>query len=138
MLRYYDINKPVTVKSDASSVCFGAVLMQNDQPVSYASRALSPTVQNNCQLEKECLAICFGLERFDNYVLGKHVTVIIDHKPLKMIFKKSILTSPKRLQRMRLRLQKHELIVYYKTGPEMHISGALSRALLPMLKWKSV
>ena len=66
----------------------------------------------------------------DNYVLGKNVTVVTDHKPLEMIFRKSILTSPKRLQRMRLRLQKYDITVCYKKGPHMFISDALSRASL--------
>ena len=113
VLKFYDINKPVVIECDASSVGLGAVLLQAGQPVSYASRALSKTEQNYCQLEKECLAICFAMEKFDNYVLGKSVSVLSDHKPLETIFKKSILSSPKRLQRMRLRLQKYTFTVQY-------------------------
>ena len=48
------------------------------------------------------------------------------------IFAKSILKSPKRLQRMRLRLQKYPLKVVYKPGPQMFISDTLSRAALPL------
>ena len=132
VLRFYDVTKPVTVECDASSVGLAAVLTQDGQPVCYASRALSKTEQNYCQLEKECLAICFGLEKFDNYVLGKNVTVLTDHKPLEMIFRKSILMSPKRLQRMRLCLQKYDVTVCYMKGPDMFISDALSRASLPL------
>ena len=130
VLRYYDVNLPVTIECDASSTGLGCVLLQEGQPVSFASRALSRTEQNYCQLEKECLAICFACERFDHFCLGKPVTVLSDHKPLENIFKKSILVAPKRLQRMRLRLQKYDLTVVYKQGPEMYISDALSRAYL--------
>lgn len=48
------------------------------------------------------------------------------------IFAKPILTSPKRLQRMRLRLQKYPLKVTYKPGSQMFISDTLSRAALPI------
>ena len=48
------------------------------------------------------------------------------------IFAKSILKSPKRLQRMRLRLQKCPLKVVYKPGPQMFISDTLSRDALPL------
>ena len=48
-----------------------------------------------------------------------------------MIFKKSLVSAPKRLQRMLLRLQKFDLDVQYKKGTEMHLADALSRAFLP-------
>ena len=48
------------------------------------------------------------------------------------VFTKPILTSPKHLQRMRLRLQKYLLKVVYKPGPQMFISDTLSRAALPL------
>lgn len=47
------------------------------------------------------------------------------------IFAKPILASPKRLQRMRLRLQKYSLKVEYKQGPRTYISDTLSRATVP-------
>ena len=58
--------------------------------------------------------------------------MLSDHKPLMTILKKPILTCPKRLQRMRLRLQKNDLSVEYKPGPQMFISDTLSRASLPL------
>ena len=44
------------------------------------------------------------------------------------IFKKSLLSAPKRLQRMMLRLQKFDLLVSYKKGTEMYLADTLSRA----------
>ena len=74
----------------------------------------------------------FATSRFEQYILGKEeVMILTDHKPLVSIFSKSILTSPKRLQRMRLRLQKYPLQVHYKPGPQMFLSDTLSRASLP-------
>ena len=88
--------------------------------------------RNYPQIEKECLAIVFAAERFEQYILGKEkVKVFSDHKPLETILSKPIHTSPKRLQRMRLRLQKYSLDVEYKPGPQMYISDTLSRASLP-------
>ena len=41
--------------------------------------------------------------------------------------------SPKRLQAMKLRLQKYDITVkYHKRKPEMHIADTLSRAYLPV------
>lgn len=135
VLRYYDVTKEVTLECDSSEVGLGAVLTQDGHPIAYASRALTSTEKNYAQIEKECLAIVFGTERFEQYIVGKdNVRVLTDHKPLMAIFTKPILSSPKRLQRMRLRLQKFSLKVEYKPGPQMHISDTLSRASLPSQK----
>lgn len=45
LLRYYDVNLPVTLSVDASKNGLGAVLLQEDKPVAYASRALTETEQ---------------------------------------------------------------------------------------------
>ena len=68
VLQYYDVNKPVTVQCDASQAGLGCAIMQDGQPVEYASRALTQTEQAYAQIEKELLAIVFALERFDTYV----------------------------------------------------------------------
>ena len=129
-LKFFDATKPVTLECDASSVGLGAVLLQEGQPVAFASRALSATERNYAPIEWEALAVVFACEHFDSYILGKHVTVYSDHKPLETILNKSILKAPKRLQRMRLRLQRYEITVCHKSGKYMYISDAFSRASL--------
>ena len=39
VLRYYDVSKPITVQCDSSQSGLGVVLLQDGQPVCYASRA---------------------------------------------------------------------------------------------------
>ena len=70
------------------------------------------------------------MERFENYVYGRHVTIESDHKPLEIICKKSLLSAPKRLQRMQLRLQKFDFTVEYKKGTKMYLADTLSRAYI--------
>ena len=41
VLRFYDVNKSVTLSVDVSSTGLGAVMLQNDQPVAFASKALT-------------------------------------------------------------------------------------------------
>ena len=96
---------------------------------------MSKTEQAYAQIEKECLAIVFGCERFKQYLLGRSmINVESDHKPLEVIFKKSLLKAPKRLQRMLLRLQRFNLNVRYKKGSQMYIADLLSRASLPTVR----
>ena len=129
VLKFYSIEEEVTIQTDASNKGLGAVLLQNGQPVAYASRTLSPTEQRYATIEKECLGIVFACERFNQYLARREqILVETDHKPLESIFKKSLLSAPCRLQRMLLRLQRFNLTVKYKPGSQMlladHLSGA--------------
>jgi hypothetical protein len=116
VLRFFDTNIVPVLQCDASRNGLGACLLHNNQPVAYASRSLTPTEVHYAQIEKEMLAIVFGMERFESYLYGRKVLVESDHKPLESILKKSLLNAPKRLQRMILRLQKFELEVCTKRG----------------------
>ena len=109
----------------------GAALKQNGQPVAFASRTLSRTERQYAQIEKECLAIVFACDKFSQYIAGRdRTTVESDHKPLEFIFQKSVLSAPCRLQRMLLRLQRYNIAVQYKPGPQMYVADHLSRASL--------
>ncbi len=131
VLRFFDNNDEVTVQCDASPTGLGAALLQQGQPVAYASRALTETETRYAQIEKELLAVVFGVEKFHQYTYGRTVTVHTDHKPLEIIIKKPLQNAPKRLQRMLLRLQKYSVELTYKPGKEMYLADTLSRAPLP-------
>ena len=62
ILCYYNLREKVTIQCDTSQHGLGAVFLQGEQPVAYASRALTPTEENYAQLEKEPLAIVFACE----------------------------------------------------------------------------
>ncbi|XP_063360657.1 uncharacterized protein K02A2.6-like [Cydia amplana] len=127
VLQYYDVSRPVKLSVDASKDALGAVLLQNDLPVAYASKSMTSTQKLYAQIEKELLAILFGCSRYHQYIYGKQIEVETDHRPLESIFKKPICDIPLRLQRMRLHLQKYDIIVKYKPGKDLLIADALSR-----------
>ena len=129
ILKYYDVKQEVTLQCDASERGLGAVLLQNGQPITFASRALTETEPRYAQIEKECLAITFGAHKFSQYISRREkVCVETDNKLLESIFTKSLLKAPSRLQRMLLHLQCYNLDVKYKPGPQMYIADHLSRA----------
>ena len=71
--------------------------MQNGQPVSYSSRALTASEKNYSQIEKKLLAqvFAFGVERNHHFVYGRRVVLWSDHKPLETICKKPLASAPK-------------------------------------------
>lgn len=127
VLKFYDVNEEVTIQADASSYALGAVLLQNDHPVAYASKALSKSEQRYPQIEKEALALRFGCQRFHEYIYGKKVILETDHKPLESIFKKPIFAAPPRLQRILMSTLIYSPTIKYKKGGIMYIADTLSR-----------
>lgn len=71
---------------DASDLAVGAVLAQEknqiDLPIAFASRTLNQAEKNYAAVEKELLAIVWGIEQFRLYVYGRRFVVFTDHKPL--------------------------------------------------------
>lgn len=127
ILKFYDVNEDVLIETDASSYALGAVLMQNRQPVAYATKALSKSEMALPQIEKEALAIRFACNKFRDFVYGKKLTVESDHKPLESIFKKPIVNAPPRLQRILMDVCMYSPKVVYKKGKQMYIADTLSR-----------
>ena len=133
VLRLFDHSQPVVVSVDASPIGIGAVLLQSGQPVAYSSTSLTETQKCYFQIEKELLAIQFGLLRFKQYVYGQTVVVETDHKPLVGLLEKPIASCSPRIQRMRLQLQQFDFKLVYKPGKDLFIADTLSRAPSPNL-----
>jgi hypothetical protein len=131
VLSFYDPDKELILENDASEYGLGSALFQEGKPVAYASRSLTSAERNYAQIEKEMLAISFGLEKFHHYSYGRKVTIITDHKPLESIVLKPLSKAPKRLQSLLLRTQKYDYNVTYKPGKSIPVADALSRAPLP-------
>ena len=68
ILGYYDPSKPLCLSVDASSKGQGAVLLQDEKPLAYASRALRPTQQRYAPIEKETFTIVYGVQKFHKYI----------------------------------------------------------------------
>ena len=130
VLKYLKPNLPTVLQCDASKSGLGAVLVQEGQPIAYASRAMTETEQQYAQIEKECLAIVFGCKKFEQYIYGQRILVQSDHRHLETILKKPLVKAPKRLQRMIMQLQHFDLTVKYVPGKDVSVADALSREYL--------
>ena len=73
-----------------------------ERPVEYASRTLFPAERNYAQIDKEALAIVYGVKRFHQYLYGHRFKICSDHKPLICVFgehKEIPTTASARVQR---------------------------------------
>ena len=61
--------------------------------------------------EKEELYVLHGLDRFDQYIYGRKVTIHNDHKLLEAILKKPLAMTPKRLQDIMMRWNRYDSIL---------------------------
>ena len=139
ILSYYDPDPETAtiLQCDASQKGLGAWIRQIDSNgkeriVAMASRSLTNTESRYSNIERECLAVMFGLEKFEYYLLGRHTLVETDHSPLEQIFKKNIAEAPARLQRLLLRCMKFDIEVRYRRGETIPVADALSRVCTTM------
>ena len=135
ILTHFDPGLPVTLACDSSSYGLGAVLSHmfpdgSERPIAYASRSLSGAEKQYAQIEKEALALYWGVKKFRLYLEGHRFTLITDHQPLKFILSpdKAIpVTAAARLQRWSLFLGAFTYDIQYRpTGQHANCDG-LSR-----------
>ena len=76
---------------DRSSLISCQMVLSN--PIGFASRSLSVAQRNYSQLEKEALAIVFGVQHFHSYLVGHYFDSVTDHKPLLALLHEHRVTS---------------------------------------------
>ena len=134
LLVHYDPEKPLILACDASPYGVGAVLSHLvegiEKPIAYASKTLNAAERNYSQVEKEGLAIMFGIKKFHQYCYGRPFTIISDHKPLEGLLgenKPISGTSVARMQRWAIILSSYDYKFVYREGEKHQNADALSR-----------
>lgn len=84
-LAHFDPNVKLKLTVDASPYGLGAVLSHvyetgAERPISFASRVLTNTKQKYAQIDKEVLAIVFGVQKFHQYLFGNKFLLETDIK----------------------------------------------------------
>jgi hypothetical protein len=120
-----DNNKPFDVYCDASGTGLGCVLMQDNQVIAYASRALRPHEQNYPTHDLELVAVVHALKMWRQNLMGTHCNIYTDHKSLKYIFTQADLNM--RQRRWLELIKDYDLEVHYHPGKANVVADVLSQ-----------
>ncbi len=112
---HYDSKKGVKLACDASCYGVGAMLSHveengEERPIAYVLRTMTSAERNYSQIEREGLALIYGMKKFHRYLYGRRFMLETDHKPLTIFGPKAGIPTlaAARLQRLALILSAYE------------------------------
>ena len=143
-LVHFNPNLPIVLAANASQFGIGAVLSHilpdgSEMPIAYVSKTLAPAEKNYAPIEKEALALVFGVRKFHQYLAGREFTLLTDHKPLVTIFgskRGSPVVTANRLQRWAIVLMSYTFRIEYRRTEHFGQADGLSRLLLKSFRSK--
>ncbi|XP_036148576.1 uncharacterized protein LOC114254896 [Monomorium pharaonis] len=130
VLAVFNAKDSTELHCDASSIGFGAVLLQKKadrklHPIFYFSKRTTNTESKYHSFELETLAIIYALRRFRNYLIGVKFKIVSDCNALKLTLDKKDLNP--RIARWALELQDYDYTIEHRSGNKMKHVDALSR-----------
>nr|GEX62758.1 putative reverse transcriptase domain-containing protein [Tanacetum cinerariifolium] len=117
-------NDDFIIYCDASYQGLGAVLMQREKVIAYASRQLKSNEENYTTHDLELGAVVFALKIWRHYLYGTKCMVFTDHKSLQHILNQQELNM--RQRRWLELLVDYDCEIHYHPGKANVIADALS------------
>ncbi|GJY62860.1 putative reverse transcriptase domain-containing protein [Tanacetum coccineum] len=119
------VSENFVVYCDASHKGLGAVLMQNEKVIAYASRQLKIHEKNYTTHDLELRAVVFALKIWRHYLYGTRYIIFTDHKSLQHILDQKELNM--RQRRWLELLNDYDCDIRYHLGKANVVDDALSR-----------
>lgn len=133
-LTHFNPKKELILATDASPYGIGVVLSQVEEgvekPIAFGSKSLTVAQRNYSQLDKEGLAVIFGVTKFHKYLYGRRFTLQLDNKPLSYIFsptKEIPLMASQRMIRWILKLRAYDFKITLRSTSQHANADCLSR-----------
>jgi hypothetical protein len=129
ILQFPYISRPFIITTDASRDAAGCILSQGkigkDLPIAFASRSFNKAARNYSTTDREMTAIVWVVKQFRPFVIGRHFSIVTDHKLLKWAF--NVKDPSSRLLSRRLKLEDYDLTIHYRSGKSIFPADFLSR-----------
>ncbi|KAD7117361.1 hypothetical protein E3N88_04629 [Mikania micrantha] len=125
VLRLPDFSQPFVVECDASSDGVGAILIQEDHPIAYFSKGFSLINRLKSAYDRESLALVLAVQKWNHYLMGRHLFIKTDHYTLKFLLEQRVTTVEQ--QRLLLKLMPYDFSIVHRAGKLNKGADALSR-----------
>ena len=129
VLRLPYLDKEFILRTVASNAGIKAVLLREHEgmkfPVCYASKKLKVAERAYSVIERECLGLVWGVQKFQAYLYGKRFILETDHEPLLYLNRAKVANA--RIMRWALALQPYSFMISAIKGSENVGADFLSR-----------
>ncbi len=123
-MAYPDYTQGFDIYTDSSKLQIGAVITQNNRPLAFFSKKLSPAQQKYSMTEQELLAIVETLKEFKGMLWGQPMMLYKDHKNL---MQDALGLTSDRVYRWRLLLEEYGPTIVYIKGIRNTVADTISR-----------
>ena len=113
------------VETDACDVGIGAVLLQNEHPLAFVSKALGPRNRGLSTYEKEYMAILLAVDQWRSYLQHAEFVIRTDHVSLTHLTDQRLHTPWQ--HKVFTKLLGLQYRIVYKKGCDNRVADALSR-----------
>ena len=130
ILCHFDPTQRLELRTDSSMYAMGCHLVQYSDPkhkrlLACASKTLNAAQSRYSTSERECLAICFALEKFRPYIFGRQIDIVCDHLGLQFLMTKKAPAG--RLSKMAMKIMGYNFRIIYNKGVKLSDADFLSR-----------
>ena len=127
VLAYYNPKRQSILQTDASIKGLSACLLQEENPVHFASKALAEAQEGYVVIEIESLAVAWALEKVHHFLYASHFILETDQKLLEAILSKSLNETTPRIQWILIRTFAYHFTVRYIPGVTNQLADCLSQ-----------